>query len=547
MKPPIEIHRVLLVEADPVSARRLQEFIEWRGGRNGYGFELLCWVQRLEKAIRCVEAGEPGIVLLDLALPDTEDVDAFARLSQAAPEPHLPVIVLGDVDDENLATQLIQQGAQDYLLRADLSARTLQRAMWHAIERGKVERDFARKTIHRERNLLRSVIDNVPDFIQAKDTLGRYILNNEAHARHLNEKSPADVLGRTVFDYFPASLAARYYADDMMVLASGEPIIAKVEPTVGKDGLDRWIATTKVPIFDDNREAIGLAIISRDITESKIAQEKSEKANAELVRSREELMRALDELRSVQLQLIEAEKMKLVGRLAAGVAHEVKNPLAIIRMGMDYMNRQEFEDPNVPVIVHEIQEAVERADAVVRGLLDFSAPKKLQLEPADLNGIVRHALLLIRGELGGHKFVIVEDLSPELPLVRLDAMKIEQVFVNVLTNAVHSMEEAGTLTIRTFPRQITGVGENIAGSGAFRLGDRVAVVEVLDTGAGIPEAALGRVFEPFFSTKPTGKGTGLGLTVTKTIIDLHGGTIEIRNRPKGGACVTITFRVDDSL
>ena len=546
MKPAREVYRVLLVEDDPVSARRLQEFIDWRGKQNGYGFDLLCWAQRLEKAVHCVEAGEPSVVLLDLTLPDCEGIDVFLRLSQAASS-RLPVIVLSDLEDEETAVQVIEKGAQDYLIRSDLNAPSLQRAMRHAIQRGKVERDLARKTLQRERNLLRSVIDNVPDYIQAKDTLGRYILNNMAHVRHLNEQSPAEVLGRTVFDYFPASLAARYYADDMSVLASGEPIVGKVEPTVSNDGSERWIATTKVPIYDENRETMGIAIISRDITDAKIAQEAVEKTNLDLVRSREELVHALDELRSVQLQLIEAEKMKLVGRLAAGVAHEVKNPLAIVRMGMDYMSRHEFDDPNIPVIVHEIQEAVERADAVVRGLLDFSAPKKLQLEPADLNSIVRHALILIRGELCDHKFIVVEDLAPDLPQVRLDAMKIEQVFVNVLTNAVHAMEGGGTLTIRTFTRQITGVGENIASSGAFRLGDRLAVVEVLDTGAGIPEAAISRVFEPFFSTKPTGKGTGLGLTVTKTIIDLHGGMIEIRNRPKSGACVTITFRVNDPL
>ena len=214
---------------------------------------------------------------------------------------------------------------------------------------------------------------------------------------------------------------------------------------------------------------------------------------------------------------------------------------------MDYMARQNFDDPNIPTIVHEIQEAVVRADNVVRGLLDFSAPKKLMLEPTNLNHIIQHALTLVRGEMGGNQFTVVEKLDPELPLVRLDAMKIEQAFVNIFTNAIHAMAEGGTLTIRTFTRQITGVGGNIGNTGSFRVGDRVAVAETMDTGPGVPEAAIARIFEPFFTTKPTGKGTGLGLTVTKTIVDLHGGTIDIRNRPEGGACVRLMLRVDDPI
>lgn len=403
------------------------------------------------------------------------------------------------------------------------------------------------ETLQRERNLLRSVIDNVPDFIQAKDTLGRYILNNQAHTFHLNEKAPSDLLGKTVFDYFPPGMASEYYADDMMVLASGTPIVGKVEPSLSAGGKKLWISTTKVPIFDENEQVMGIATISRDVTAEKLAREESELANANLTRSREDLMKALGELRAVQLELIEAEKMKLVGRLAAGVAHEVKNPLAIIRMGTDYMTRQKFDDPNIPTVVHEIQEAVERADHVVRGLLDFSAPKKLHMALSDLNQVIRHALVLVRGELGSNKFKIIEQFQGDLAKVRLDAMKIEQAFVNIFTNAAHAMENGGTLTIRTFMRQVTGVGENIAGSGSFRPGDTLVVTEVLDTGHGVPDALIGHLFEPFFSTKPTGKGTGLGLTVTKTIVDLHGGTIDIRNRPEGGACVTVTFRADDPL
>jgi signal transduction histidine kinase len=117
--------------------------------------------------------------------------------------------------------------------------------------------------------------------------------------------------------------------------------------------------------------------------------------------------------------------------------------------------------------------------------------------------------------------------------------------VNVLTNAIHAMPTGGTLTVRTYSKQLTGIGSNISGSssGTFRVGQLLVVAELDDTGHGIPDDKTAKLFEPFFTTKPTGKGTGLGLSVVKTIIDLHSGTIDIRNLPEGGARVTIMFQV----
>jgi signal transduction histidine kinase len=211
-------------------------------------------------------------------------------------------------------------------------------------------------------------------------------------------------------------------------------------------------------------------------------------------------------------------------------------------MSVDYLERQPFDDPNVGVILRECREAILRADSVVRGLLDFSAPSRLLVEAADLNAIIRQALLLVRGELSQGHFNIVEELAADLPPVAVDALKMEQVFVNIITNAIHAMKGGGTLTLRTSTRQLTGTGENISRTDLFRVGDQLLEAEVLDSGPGIASEALNKIFEPFFTTKPTGKGTGLGLTVTKTIIDLHGGTISIRNRPEGGASVLVVLK-----
>jgi signal transduction histidine kinase len=213
-------------------------------------------------------------------------------------------------------------------------------------------------------------------------------------------------------------------------------------------------------------------------------------------------------------------------------------------MGLEFLRGQTFVDETVGSVLHEMWDAVERADVVIRGLLDFSAPKTLELSHGDLNAIVKHAFQLARGEMRG-KIETVSELQPDLPPVPLDRAKIGQVFINLLTNAFHAMNGEGTLTVRTYSKQLTGMGRSMGDrrSESFRVGETLIVAEIENTGPGIPEDQMQKIFEPFFTTKPTGKGTGIGLSVVKTIIDLHGATIDVRNLPEGGVRFTLMFRV----
>jgi signal transduction histidine kinase len=198
-------------------------------------------------------------------------------------------------------------------------------------------------------------------------------------------------------------------------------------------------------------------------------------------------------------------------------------------------------------IIAEVGTALKRADHVIRGLLDFSAPRQLEVTEEDVNGIVEEALILTRGTLGEKAIRIERELTANLPKLRVDKIKIGQVLINVLTNAGDAVaDEGGRITVRTFARQLTGVGANIgdARSEVFRAGDVIVGIEIEDNGSGIAADKLGKLFEPFFTTKPTGQGTGLGLTVAKTIMDVHGGVITVANRKEGGARATLMFKAD---
>ncbi|MGC3988640.1 MAG: PAS domain-containing protein [Chthoniobacteraceae bacterium] len=397
-----------------------------------------------------------------------------------------------------------------------------------------------------ERTLLRNVINHLPDPIYFKDRQGRYQLDNQAHVQFIGKKSAQEIIGKTVFDFFPTEVAEHFHAADEVILNSGEALLNHEEVATDAAGNRRWLLTTKVPLRDDKDKIIGLVCIGRDITDQKEAEEKLVEANTNLRHTLNELKSAHEELHSVQLQLIEAEKMKTIGRLAAGVAHEVKNPLAIIMMGIAYLKDQKPPlGEQIISVLGDMSEATKRADNVIRGLLDFSVPKRLEASEESLNQVVEESLHLVRGEVDVSKHEIRKCLAPDLPLIKFDRIKIGQVLINLFTNSLQAMPEGGMLSVTTKLDQITGVGANIgdARSESFRAGDTIATVTVEDSGPGIPSDKLPKIFDPFFTTKPTGKGTGLGLTVSRSIMDLHGGLIQIANRPEGGTRAILTFRV----
>jgi len=257
------------------------------------------------------------------------------------------------------------------------------------------------------------------------------------------------------------------------------------------------------------------------------------------------LRKAQDALRAAQEQLIEAEKLQSVGRLAAGVAHEVKNPLAIIEMGIEFLASQPNSETN-SVIVDEVRQAVHRANDVISSLMDLSAPDASGMQTVSMDVPLDRALQAVAAELASGGVKLITDYAPNRRPCRVDAKRIEQAFRNVFSNALQAMPQGGTLTVRNYSRTLSASDVSFdAGdrSGALlRAGERAAIVEVHDTGEGIAPENVTKVFEPFFSTKPTGKGMGLGLTVAKKFVDLHGGRITVRNADDGGAVVTMIFK-----
>ncbi len=318
-----------------------------------------------------------------------------------------------------------------------------------------------------------------------------------------------------------------------------------------KDGSYRWILSRGVALRDAQGKPVRMAGSHVDLTDRKQAEEQLRRAYAELSQNEAALKSALqklqavnEELQATQLQLIQAAKLESVGTLAAGVAHEVKNPLQTILMGLDYLdnNLSRGNNDDTKLVLGDMRDAVTRANTIVRELLQLCAATDFEPNELDLNSVVEGSLRLINSEVVASQISVVRKLGAGMPRVRLDRNKMEQVLINLFLNALQAMSQGGVLTVTTRHRRF---GEDLKLSGPafaqFKPGDPVVIAEVQDTGKGISEEHLPRLFEPFFTTKPAGVGTGLGLSVARKIMDLHGGAIDIRNAPFGGVVVTLVL------
>jgi two-component system NtrC family sensor kinase len=231
---------------------------------------------------------------------------------------------------------------------------------------------------------------------------------------------------------------------------------------------------------------------------------------------------ALVNLRRLQTQYIQAEKLASLGQLAAGAAHEINNPLTAILGYSDVLSSDPATGDRAREIAEKIRDQARRTKGVIGKLLTFAQPQPAQVTLLDINAIVGNVVELSRADLKKKDIRIELDAESHLPGVRGDANQILQVFFNIINNAVEAMEEigGGTLSLRTFRHQTN------------------VVIEFSDSGPGIRDPQL--AFDPFYTTKAVGKGTGLGLSICYGLVKEHKGQITCANRPEGGA----TFRID---
>ncbi len=392
---------------------------------------------------------------------------------------------------------------------------------------------------------LETVIDNLPVGLFAKDASDsfRFVLWNKKQ-EEITSIPCEQALGKNDYELFSPDSAKYFRQVDELVIARKRKFEVSEEIIDTPESGEVWLHTIKVPIDDVEGQRTLVVGISEDITEQVHARE-------QLAALNENLTEANQQLQVTQMQLIQAEKMESVGRLAAGVAHEVKNPLALLLLGVEYLSGGiDPCDPNVEDILTEMREAVERADKIIRGLVDFSSQRQLAMELTQLPDLIEHSLLLVRHELKKGNVEVDACYEEGLPDLQIDCAKFEQVLVNLLINAVHAMEDRvkPKIEIQVSAAKLEGIerDEGLRTAHHLRNGDDVVLLKLKDNGGGISDENLQKIFDPFFTTKATGIGTGLGLPVVRKIVELHNGWIDVKNRLLGGVQITITLKVPKS-
>jgi PAS domain S-box-containing protein len=414
----------------------------------------------------------------------------------------------------------------------------------------------AEQTVGIERLLIRTLTDNMPELIYAKDAQSRFLFGNMAVAEIMGASSPAALIGKSDYDFYTKELADQYFTDEQALLRSGDSLIGHEEPLADvHTGEQRTLLTTKVLLRDHEGMVIGIVGNGRDITDRKLVE-------AELLNRNSLLIELNKKLSHAQEQLLQSEKMASIGQLAAGVAHEINNPIGYVCSNIStldgymvkifktlaaYRDAQQFitapevverldrlhteNDLNYVItdcgdLMRETQEGIFRVRKIVQDLKDFSrVDSNLNFHWTDLHRGIDSTLNIISNELK-YKADVVREYG-DIPSVECLGSQINQVIMNLVVNAAHAIgAERGVITLRT--------GRDKAD------GDKVWI-EVADTGCGIAPESVERIFEPFYTTKPIGQGTGLGLSLSYGIVQRHQGRIEVSSVVGKGTVFRVTL------
>ncbi|HVW85833.1 MAG TPA: ATP-binding protein, partial [Bryobacteraceae bacterium] len=309
-----------------------------------------------------------------------------------------------------------------------------------------------------------------------------------------------DAVGRRLSELFPAALV------EQLDRTQGEMRIHHLDKFALETS--RGEATVNIaiaPLVSREMEQIGRLVIFDDITD-----------RAELER-----------------RLVQADKLSSIGLLAAGVAHEVNTPLAVISTYAQMLAKQVAEDEQKSRMLEKIARQTFRASEIVNSLLNFSRTSTSELAEVHLNRVIQETLSLLEHQLKKAGVEVRVSLDPRLDMIKGNSGKLQQVFLNLFLNARDAMEQSSPGVLNGGPRGVLEV--------VTRMGERGVEVDVMDTGHGIAPEHLSRIYDPFFTTKSAKKGTGLGLSVTYGIIQEHGGAIEALSKPGEGTCFHLEF------
>ena len=380
-------------------------------------------------------------------------------------------------------------------------------------------RQRAEDALAQERNLLRSLIDAIPDSIFIKDLQGRYVLDNLAHRQFLHLENLDTLSGRTVQDFVPKELAELYAEDDRSVIETSAPILNREEPSVTPEGRIIWLSTTKVPLRDLKGALIGLVCVSRDVSERKRSEEKLSAFTAQLERSNDEL-RGFASVASHDLQ----EPLRKIRAFADRLC--LKYAGVLDPQGLDYLDR--------------VQNAAGRMQTLIQDLLTLShvTSRAQPYVPVDLGAVVAGVLSDLEVPIEETQAKIEVGI---LPLIDADPVQMRQLFQNLLGNALKFHKPGQPPEVNISARLLPSSENAIEGA----VGREICQIVVADNGIGFESQFSEQIFTLFqrLHSRREYEGTGIGLAVCRKIAHRHGGSIVAKSEEGQGATFIIKLPV----
>lgn len=354
------------------------------------------------------------------------------------------------------------------------------------------------------RNFLEGLLKNMQGGVFTLD-MNRKIVSFNKAAEWITGYCLDDVLGKPCREILSSEICQKECAFNR-VTRKGVPLHRAELELAAKDGKPIPVSLTCFPLNDKERKPAGMVGIFRDISE----------------------------LHALRGQLMHSEKLALLGQLAAGVAHEINNPingiLTYVKLLLKKINRDDLASvkPDIIKYLQVMERETAHVGRTVSNLLDFSRRSQPDIAMVDLNDVIEQSLLLVRDQLNMRNIDVKREGQLELPEIMADFGQLQQVMVNLLLNAAQAMSDGGEISIDT-------TAEGTRGSECF------VVLQVTDNGCGITEENLNRIFDPFFTTKggKDGVGLGLGLSIVQRIIKAHHGRIEVKSKRNEGTRFTI--------
>lgn len=366
-----------------------------------------------------------------------------------------------------------------------------------------------------------TLLNNIPHKIFYKDLDSVYLLCNKSYARDLKIK-PAQIKGKTDYDFFPKKLAKKYRTDDKAIIRKGET--REIEEKYIKDGVEKVVHTLKAPVRDNEKNIVGIFGIFWDITEYKKTEEalRSLKDNLEI-----EVEKKTKELIMAYKDLENSKRLADIGALAAIVAHELRNPLGVIKTAV-YNIKHKGRDRSIVSHLNNIDKKITESDTIIKNLLSYSKVMVPQYRSVLICDLITECVRNFKAKYSMFDLTVSMRCGcKKRDRIEADPVHITSLFSNILDNSYQSFYgEKGVIDIKSI----------------YKRADNSLRIAFKDNGSGISKSDLDKLFEPFFTTKA--KGIGLGLTVCKQIINLHNGKIDITSKKSQGTTVSIALPIN---